>query len=95
MRGRLFAWKRYFEAMPVEERRAPVPSQNDVAGCDFEDTSDGIDWDDIIATTQEDFLAGRFAFNSADYPTDKEAMIALDRWFDDILQKVLKDQRPR
>jgi hypothetical protein len=80
-------------ARPVRDMESPHPQ--DVAGCDFEDTSDGIDWDDIIATTQEDFLAGRFAFNSADYPTNKEAMIALDRWFDDILQKVLKDQRPQ
>jgi len=44
---------------------------------DFEDTSEGIDWDEIIATTQDDFEAGRSAFSSADYATDEEAMTAL------------------
>jgi len=43
----------------------------------LDDTSDGIDWDDIIATIQDDCDAGRFTFNSADYPTDEAAMVAL------------------
>ena len=34
----------------------------------LDDTSDGIDWDEITATTQPDFEAGRFAFNTEDYP---------------------------
>jgi hypothetical protein len=58
----------------------------------YDDTSDGIDWDEIIATTQDDFLAGRYAFNSEDYPTHEEAMKALDKWFDDILQEVLRER---
>ena len=46
-----------------------------------DDTSEGIDWDEIIATTQEDFEAGNFAFNSANYATHEEAMTALgDGW---------------
>lgn len=50
----------------------------------------GCTWDEIIATTQDDFLAGRYAFNSADYPTEEEAMIALERFLDGILEKVLR-----
>jgi hypothetical protein len=34
----------------------------------FDDHSDGIDWDEITATTQPDWEAGRFSFDSADYP---------------------------
>ena len=64
------------------------PHPQDIAGCDFEDSSDGIDWDDIIATTQDDFLAGRFAFNSADYATDEEAMAALEQLIHNIFEEV-------
>jgi len=58
----------------------------------YDDNSEGIDWDEIIATTQDDFLAGRYAFNSEDYPTHEEAMKALHQWFDDILQEVLRER---
>jgi hypothetical protein len=54
----------------------------------YDDTSEGIDWDEIIATTQDDFLAGRFAFNSADYPTHEEAMAALWRFLESIAEEV-------
>ena len=57
----------------------------------YDDTSLGIDWDEIIATTQDDFLAGRYAFNSEDYPTHKEAMKALDLWTRKILEDVLRE----
>jgi hypothetical protein len=63
----------------------------DLADREFDDTSDGIDWDDIIATTHDDFLAGRFAFNSADYPTHEAAMVALERLFKGILEDVLRE----
>ena len=46
----------------------------------YDDTSDGIDWDEIIARTQDDFEAGRYAFSSADYATHEEAMVALEEW---------------
>lgn len=55
----------------------------------YDDTSEGIDWDDIIATTQDDWEARRFAFDSDDYPTEKEAMAAMDRMMEEILQEVL------
>ena len=57
----------------------------------YDDTSLGIDWDEIIATTQDDFLASRYAFNSEDYPTHKEAMKALDLWSRKILEDVLRE----
>ena len=55
----------------------------------YDDTSDGIDWDEIIASTQDDFEAGRYAFSSADYATDEEAMAALDEWINAIFVRVL------
>lgn len=53
-----------------------------------DDRSDGIDWDHIIATTEDDFLAGRFAFKSDDYATDQEAMAALEAWIFSIAEKL-------
>jgi hypothetical protein len=55
----------------------------------YDDTSDGIDWDEIIATTQDDFEAGRYAFSSADYATHEEAMAALKEWIHAIFVRVL------
>ena len=56
-----------------------------------DDTSLGIDWDEIIATTEDDFLAGRFAFNSADYPSHEEAMAALWRLFESVIEEVERE----
>jgi len=58
----------------------------------LDDTSEGIDWDEIIASTQDDFLAGRFAYNSADYATQEEADIALHAWLVGILEEVQREQ---
>ncbi len=63
----------------------------DAEGRKYDDTSEGIDWDEIIATTQDDFLARRFAYNSADYPTEEAAMAALDRWLDSIVEEVMSN----
>jgi len=41
---------------------------------------DDSDWDDIIATTQDDVDAGRYAFTTEDYPTYEEGMAALWKW---------------
>jgi hypothetical protein len=54
------------------------------------DPDDGIDWEEIILTTQEDEEAGRYAFNSEDYATHEEAMAALDAWLDAIVQRVVE-----
>jgi hypothetical protein len=56
----------------------------------LDDTSDGIDWDEITATTQPDFEAGRFAFNSADYPTEEAAMAAMHEFMQSVLDEVLR-----
>jgi hypothetical protein len=82
-------------AAPVEQRR-PAYDPNNLSPEDEEarkhdDTSDGIDWDEIIASTQDDFEAGRFAYNSADYATQAEADAALDALLDSILEKVLRE----
>jgi hypothetical protein len=55
----------------------------------YDDNSEGIDWDEIIATTEDDYLAGRFAFNSQDYPTHEEALVALRQWIHSIFEETL------
>jgi hypothetical protein len=76
-----------------EPNRRPAYDPNNLSPEDeearkYDDTSEGIDWDEIIATTQDDFLAGRFAYNSADYATQEEADAALDAWLDGIVARV-------
>lgn len=56
----------------------------------LDDTSDGIDWDEITATTQPDFEAGRFAFNSEDYPTEEAAMAAMDAFVEKLIEEALR-----
>jgi hypothetical protein len=57
----------------------------------LDDLSDGIDWDEIIATTQPDYEAGRFAFNAEDYPTDEAAMAAMDAFVEDVIKEALRE----
>jgi len=54
------------------------------------DHEDDIDWDNIIATTEEDDKAGRYLFNSADYATPEESMIALRELIHSICEKAEK-----
>lgn len=54
------------------------------------DHEDDIDWENIIATTEDDFKAGRYAFNSADYATDEEAMAAMRALIHEITERALK-----
>ena len=77
------------KASPISNPTGPHP--HDPSDHELDGDLDNIDWDEIIATTQPDFLAGRFAFNSAEYPTDEAAMAALDRWLDDAFQKALSE----
>ena len=79
------------EAMPIKR---PAYDPNNLHPLDeearkYDDNSEGIDWDEIIASTEDDFRAGRFAFNSADYPTHEEAMEAFDRWLKKIFDEAL------
>ena len=53
------------------------------------DHEDDIDWENIIATTEEDDKAGRYAFNSADYATWEEAMIALRELINSIAERAI------
>ena len=75
------------------EPKRPAYDPNNLSPADeearkYDDTSEGIDWDEIIATTQDDFLAGRFSYNSADYATQAEADAALTAWLDAIVEEV-------
>ena len=79
-------------ALPEPGKRAYDPNNlapEDAEARKYDDTSEGIDWDEIIATTQDDFLAGRFAYNSADYATEEEADAALQAWALGILKRVM------
>lgn len=52
----------------------------------LDDISEGIDWDEIIATTQDDWEAGRYkVFKSTDYPTDESLLAAMKSWRDSVL----------
>ena len=72
-------------------------TSNETAGAAHEkkwdciiDHEDDIDWENIIATTEDDFKAGRYAFNSADYATHEEAMEAMDAFIDSIAEEVMR-----
>ena len=54
------------------------------------DHEDDIDWENIAATTEDDFKAGRYAFSSEDYATHEEAMTAMSAWIDSIFDEVLR-----
>lgn len=82
--------------LPDDHRPAKRPAYDpnnlhplDAEARQYDDTSEGIDWDEIIATTQDDWEARRFAFNSDDYPDDETAMAALNQLLDSILEGVL------
>ncbi|HEV7716513.1 MAG TPA: hypothetical protein VGO53_13030 [Steroidobacteraceae bacterium] len=56
-----------------------------------DDLSDGIDWDEITATTQADWDAGRFAFDSAHYPTEEAADAAMYAMLRSIEEKIYEE----
>ena len=55
-------------------------------------SDDDIDYDEIIATTQPDFEAGRFAFDSRNYATHEEAMAAMEALFLKCFEEGRSDQ---
>ena len=57
-----------------------------------DDATTDIDWDEIIASTEDDWRAGRFCFDSEQYATDEEAEAALEQWFNSKLEKVIRDE---
>jgi hypothetical protein len=73
--------------LPFDERPVKPPAYDpnnlhpdDEADRLFDSASEGIDWDEIIATTQDDVEAGRYAFTTEDYATHEEGMAALWKW---------------
>jgi hypothetical protein len=71
--------------LPFGEVKSPAYDPNSLHPEDeldrlFDDTSDDIDWDEIIATTQDDVEAGRYAFTTEGYATYEEGMAALWKW---------------
>lgn len=80
---------------PVERKRPAYDPNNlspeDEEAKKYDDNSEGIDWEEILASTQDDFEAGRFAYNSADYATQAEADAALRAWFDAIVEEVERE----
>jgi hypothetical protein len=71
--------------------RRPAYDPNNLHPLDEEarkhDPDDGIDYDEIIASTQDDYLAGNYVeFNPENYPT-REAMIkALEAYNDEYIR---------
>ena len=57
------------------------------------DHEDDIDWENIAATTEDDFKAGRYSFNSADYPTWEEAMKAMNALIHTIAEEAISHAR--
>jgi len=87
------------KSVAAVEPKRPAYDPNNLSPADeearkYDDTSEGIDWDEIIATTQDDFLAGRFSYNSADYATQAEAEAALTAWLDAIVEEVEREADP-
>jgi hypothetical protein len=55
------------------------------------DEEDEIDWDEVVAAIEEDSDSEELAFNSADYPTEVEAMVALRAFIHEIFEEVERD----
>jgi hypothetical protein len=73
--------------LPINEERRKRPAYDprnlhplDEEARKQDDATTDVDWDEIIASTQDDFLAGRYCFSTADYPTHDEGMAALWQW---------------
>jgi hypothetical protein len=64
---------------------------NNVEARRYDHQVEGIDWEEIILTTQEDYEAGRYSFNSADYATHEEAMVAMRALIHSIGERVRRE----
>jgi hypothetical protein len=63
----------------------------DVAAAESDPQVDEIDYEEIFQSTQADYEAGRYCFNSEDYATDEEASAALLAWIDSIAERVKRE----
>ena len=71
--------------------RKPAYDPNNLHPLDAEDRKndpdDGIDYDEIIASTQDDYLAGNYKeFKADDYPTREAMMDAWEAYLDEYLR---------
>jgi hypothetical protein len=64
---------------------------NPVDALEFDSVDSEIDFEEIYQSTQPDFEAGRYSFNSADYATHEEAMVAMDALIHSIAEEVERD----
>jgi hypothetical protein len=64
---------------------------NNVEARKYDHPVEGIDWEEIILTTQEDYEAGRYSFNSEDYATHEDAMAAMRALIHSIAERVKRD----
>jgi hypothetical protein len=66
------------------------PDDYDLSDCTL-DREDQIDWDEIVAATEEKENSEELAFNSADYATEEEAIVALRAFIHEIFEEVERD----
>ena len=74
-------------------RRAYDPNNlhpDDAEARRYDDTSEGIDWDEIIATTQDDWVQRKFSYSSDEHPDEDASGAALARHLKSILERVLR-----
>jgi hypothetical protein len=57
----------------------------------YDDESDGLEWEEIILTTQEDFEAGRYSFDSKDCATDEEVIAAVGAWIHRLAEETWRE----
>ena len=72
---------------------SPRADETDDAGswdC-ITDPDDDVDWEEVVAAIEEDEDSEELAFNSADYPTEEEAMHALRAFIHEIFEEVERD----
>jgi hypothetical protein len=55
------------------------------------DHEDDVDWDEVVGAIEEDEDSEELAFNSAEYPTEEEAMHALRAFIHEIFEDVERD----
>jgi hypothetical protein len=53
--------------------------------------SDGLEWEEIILTTQEDSEAGRYSFNSEGHATDVETIAAIGAWIHRLAEETWRE----
>ena len=71
--------------------RKPAYDPNNLHPLDEEarkhDPNDGIDYDEIIASTQDDYLSGNYKeWNPEDYPNRKAMMKAVEDYFEEYFR---------